>query len=47
MNVQSVLKELDTIGKLLKIIVSRKNLLGDEQWRPVDSIKHCEKGLRL
>ena len=24
-----------------------KKLLGDEQWRAVDSIKHCEKQLPL
>ena len=33
---------------LLKIIVSKhKNLLGNEQWRAVDSTKHCEKRLIL
>ena len=31
----------------LKTIVSIKNLLGHEQWRAVQSIKHCEKQLPL
>ena len=33
--------------RLLKIVVSIKNLLGNEQWGAVDSIKHCKKQLPL
>ena len=34
------LKALDTIGNY-------KNSLGNEQWRAIDSIKHCEKRLPM
>ena len=30
-----------------KTVVSITNLLGKEQWRAVDSIKHCDKQLLL
>ena len=33
--------------EVLKIIVSIKNLLGNDQWRAVESIKHSEKRLPL
>ena len=38
------LKALDTIGTYNCLL---KNLLGNEQWRAVDSIEHSEKQLPL
>ena len=38
---------MNTIGSLTQKIVLHKNLLGNEQWRAVDTIRHCEKRLPL
>ena len=40
------LKAVDTIG-LLKMVMSEKTSIGNEQWGEVGSIKHCEKRLSL
>ena len=37
-----VLKALDTILIITQYNCWHKNLLGNEQWRDVDSIKYCE-----
>ena len=39
-----IIKALDTFGN---IYIRIKNLLGNERWRAVASIKHCEKRLPL
>ena len=39
------LKALDNIGNYSK--GEHNNLLGNQQWRAVDSIQHCEKRLPL
>ena len=43
-SVTDALKALDTIGND-KIIFSTNLLGNNEQWRAVDSIKHCKKGI--
>ena len=45
-SVSRYLKALDTIGNSQNN-GWHKNRLGNEQWRAVDSIKHCEKQLPL
>ena len=43
----NILKAPDTIIVTTQINCQHKNLLGNEQWRAVASIKHCEKQLPL
>ena len=43
---KAVLKAQDTIGRYSNTYW-QKNLLPNEQWRAVDSIKQCEKWLPL